>query len=119
MFSFPEPICKLPEANIELKGIKAYLSQGEKHQIVFMEFNEDVELPEHAHAGQWGVVLSGKIELAIGGIKRTFSKGDCYYIPEGVQHSGKIYAGYADMTYFDQKSRYEIKENGKALASVK
>jgi len=111
MFSFPEPICKLPEADIPLKGIKAYLSQGDKHQIIFMEFNEDVDLPEHVHAGQWGIVLSGKIELVIDGIKRTFSKGDCYYILAGVRHSGKIYAGYADMTYFDQESRYKIKEN--------
>jgi quercetin dioxygenase-like cupin family protein len=74
-----------------------------------MEFSEGVELPEHAHAGQWGVVLGGKIDLTIGGTKRTFSKGDCYYISEGVNHSGTIYAGYADVTFFDQKSRYQKK----------
>lgn len=110
MSTFPEPIRRLPEADIPIKGIKAYLSQDENHQIIFMEFSEDVELPEHAHAGQWGIVLEGKIELTIDGIKQAFIKGDRYFIPEGVQHSGKIYAGYADMTYFDQKSRYKIKE---------
>lgn len=109
MSIFPEPILNLPEADIQLEGIKAYLSQGDKHQIIFMEFSEDVELPEHAHAGQWGVVLSGKIDLTIGGTKRIFTKGDCYYIPEQVNHFGKIYAGYADMTYFDQAGRYKIK----------
>jgi quercetin dioxygenase-like cupin family protein len=108
--TFPEPIRKLPEADIPLKGIKAYLSQGDNHQIIFMEFNEDVELPEHAHEGQWGIVLEGKIELTINGTKQMFVKGDRYFIPEGVKHSGKIYAGYADMTYFDQKSRYAAKE---------
>lgn len=110
MSIFPEPIRKLPEADIPIKGIKAYLSQDENHQIIFMEFSEDVELPEHAHAGQWGVVLEGKIELTIGGEKQTFLKGDRYFIPDGVKHSGRIYAGYADMTYFDQKLRYKIKE---------
>jgi quercetin dioxygenase-like cupin family protein len=110
MSIFPEPILKLPEADISLPGITAYLSQGDKHQIIFMEFSEDIELPEHTHAGQWGVVLGGKIDLTIGGTKQTFSKGDCYYIPEGVNHSGKIYAGYADMTYFDQPARYKVKE---------
>ncbi|SMC31554.1 cupin domain-containing protein [Sporomusa malonica] len=110
MATFPEPILKLPEADIPLKGIKAYLSQSETHQIIFMEFSEDVELPEHSHEGQWGIVLEGKIELTIDGVKKTFVKGDRYFIPEGVRHSGKIYAGYADMTYFDQKSRYKIKE---------
>lgn len=110
MAVFPEPIRRLPEADIPLNGIKAYLSQGESHQIIFMEFSEDVELPEHSHEGQWGIVLEGKIELTIDGIKQIFTKGDRYFIPEGVIHSGKIYAGYADITYFDQKSRYKVKE---------
>ena len=107
---FPAPILQLPEADIPLDGIKAYLSQGDGHQIIFMEFSKDVMLPEHAHAGQWGIVLEGKIELTIGGEKKAYGKGDRYYIPEGVKHSGKIYAGYADMTYFDQTDRYKVKE---------
>ena len=106
---FPEPIRNLPEADIPLKGVKAYLSQSEKHQIIFMEFAEDVELPEHSHAAQVGIVLEGKIELIIGGAKRTYIKGDRYYIPEGVSHSGKIHAGYADVTFFNEPSRYRIK----------
>jgi len=107
--NFPDPILHLPEADIPLDGIKAYLSQGADHQIIFMEFSKDVLLPEHTHAGQWGIVLEGKIELTIGGIKGTYKRGDRYYIPEGVPHSGKIFAGYADMTYFDQKDRYKEK----------
>lgn len=110
MAIFPEPILKLPEADIPIKGIKAYLSQSKNHQIIFMEFSEDVDLPEHSHEGQWGVVLEGSIDLVIDGVKQTFGKGDRYFIPEGVRHSGKIYAGYADMTYFDQESRYKVKE---------
>lgn len=106
---FPAPILRLPEADIPLDGVKAYLSQGSGHQIIFMDFEKDVELKEHSHAGQWGVVLEGKIELTIGGVKGTYTKGDRYYIPEGVKHSGKIYAGYADMTFFDQADRYGIK----------
>ncbi|ARE86982.1 hypothetical protein [Clostridium formicaceticum] len=33
---FPEPILKLPEADIPLNGIKARLSQGEDHQIILI-----------------------------------------------------------------------------------
>ncbi len=106
---FPEPILNLPEADIPLKGVKAYLSQAEGHQIIFMEFSEDVELPEHAHAAQVGVVLEGRIDLVIGGEKRTYTKGDRYYIPQGVKHSGTIYAGYADITFFDEPARYRVK----------
>lgn len=106
---FPEPILSLPEADINLKGIRAHLAQGREHQIIFMSFNEDVDLPEHSHESQWGVVLEGRIDLIIDGIKSTYQKGDRYFIPKGVKHSGKIYAGYADMTFFNQKDRYQIK----------
>lgn len=107
---FPEPIFNLPEADLPFVGVKAYLSQGPDHQIIFMEFTRDVTLPEHSHASQWGIVLEGEIELDIGGVKKVYRKGDRYFIPEGVKHSGKIFAGYADMTYFDQKDRYAIKK---------
>ncbi len=106
---FPDPIKKLPEADIPIIGIKAYLSQAESHQIIFMEFKNDVDLPEHSHAAQIGIVLEGKIDLRIDGRQITYEKGDRYYIPEGVPHSGKIYAGYADITFFDEPNRYARK----------
>ena len=106
---FPEPIHGLPEADIPLEGIQAYLVQGENQQVIFMQFDKDITLPEHSHAGQWGIVLEGKIMLTIDGSTRTYGKGERYYIPAGTPHSGKIYAGYADMTFFDQKDRYKAK----------
>ena len=102
--NFPKPILDLPEADIPIKGVKAYLSQAENHQIIFMEFSEDVDLPEHEHESQWGIVLEGKIDLIVDGLQHTYSKGDRYFIPKGVKHSGKIFAGYADMTYFNHQS---------------
>jgi quercetin dioxygenase-like cupin family protein len=56
-----------------------------------------------------GIVVEGKIELMIDGEKRCFSKGDRYYIPEGVKHSSKISAGYADVTFFNEPKRYSAK----------
>ena len=73
---FPEPIQNLPRADIPMKGLNAYLSQSKSHQVIFMEFDEDIELPEHSHAAQVGIVLEGKIDLIIGGEKRTYTKGD-------------------------------------------
>ncbi|MBT1072907.1 cupin domain-containing protein [Pelotalea chapellei] len=102
----PDPIKNLRKADIHLKGITAYLSQAESHQIIFMEFDEDVELQEHSHESQWGVVLEGGIDLVIDGVKQSYAKGDRYFIPQGVRHSGRIYAGYADMTFFNQPDRY-------------
>ena len=106
---FPDPIIRLPEAEIPLKGVQAFLAQGSAHQILFMEFAEDVDLPEHSHESQWAVVLEGKIRLTIGGVTREYQKGDRYFIPKGVPHSGKIFAGYTDVTFFNQADRYQPK----------
>ena len=106
---FPQPISNLPEADIPLKGIKAYLSQSDSHQIIFMEFEKDVNMQEHSHAAQIGIVLEGKIELTINGEKTIYAKGDRYFIPEGMLHSGKIYAGYAAVTFFNEPNRYSRK----------
>jgi len=106
---FPKSIVDLPKADIPINGLEAYLSQGTDHQIIFMEFSEDVEITEHFHDSQWAVVLEGKIEMVIDGIKKTFSKGDRYFIPSGIKHSAKIHAGYADITFFDQADRYQQK----------
>ena len=106
---FPEPIRNLPEADIPLSGIKAFLSQAENHQIIFMEFEEDVVLPEHSHAAQVGIVIKGKIDLTFNDELKTYEKGDIYYIPSDIKHSGKIYAGYSDVTFFDEPNRYKQK----------
>jgi len=107
---FPDPIKKLPEADIPLDGITAYLSQSSDHQLIFMQFEKDVDLPEHSHAAQVGFVLSGSIELIVDDIKNEYRKGDIYYIPENVKHSGKIHAGYADITFFNESDRYKAKK---------
>ena len=106
---FPIPITNLPEADIPIDGATAFLSQSGEHQIIFMEFEKDVDLPEHSHAAQVGFVVEGKIELSINRESKVYTKGDRYYIPEGVLHSGKIFAGYADITFFDQPDRYPEK----------
>ncbi|HUW18355.1 MAG TPA: cupin domain-containing protein [Sedimentisphaerales bacterium] len=115
---FPGPITDLPEADIPLDGLKAYLSQAENHQILFMEFSEDIEVPEHSHESQWGIVLEGKVDLTIDGVERTYSKGDRVFIPKGAKHSAKIYAGYADISFFNQKDRYKTKYITQMTVSV-
>jgi quercetin dioxygenase-like cupin family protein len=106
---FPEPITAFPVADIPLEGLTAYLSQADTHQTLYMQFEKTVELPEHEHADQIGFVLEGKIELKIDGIQKTYTKGDRYHIPDGIKHSAKIHAGYADITIFMQPDRYKIK----------
>jgi len=110
---FPEIITNLPEADIPIKGLHSHLFQGENQQLIFMSFENDVEVPEHSHEAQWGVVLDGEIELTIDGKDYTFTKGDTYFIPKHVKHSARIRKGYKDLTLFNQKDRYKAKIGGK------
>ena len=74
---FPEIITNLPNADIPIQGLGSRLFQGEGQQILFMEFGNDVEIPEHSHDAQWGV----------------------------------FWAGYKDVTLFNQRDRYKIREH--------
>ncbi len=103
----PNLITDLPKADIPIEGLISHLLQCANHQIVFMSFENDVEVPEHSHESQWGVVLEGEIELTINGKTNLFGKGDTYFIPNVVIHSAKIKAGYKDLTLFNQKDRYK------------
>ena len=107
---FPESIKNLPKADIPLEGVNAYLSQGKNEQIIFMEFEKDIEFPEHSHDSQWEVVLEGKVDLVVEDNKKTFSKGERFFIPKGAKHSAKIYAGYTSIAFFNQKDRYKERE---------
>jgi quercetin dioxygenase-like cupin family protein len=107
---FPDIITNLPQADIPVEGLTSYLLQCTKHQVVFMSFEKDVEIPEHSHEAQWGIVLAGEIELTINGKKQVYRKGDTYFIPKDIPHSAKIKAGYRDLTLFNQKDRYKIKK---------
>lgn len=106
---FPEIIVKLPQADIPIDGLSSYLLQGKDQQILFMEFERDVEVPDHSHEAQWGAVLAGEIELTIEGETTTLKKGDTYFIPSGAKHSARIKAGYKDITLFNQRDRYKAK----------
>jgi len=105
----PKNIQKLPKADIFLDGANIYVSQAKDHQIVFMEFQKEVTIPEHSHKSQWEIVLQGTVDVWIDGLKHTYSKGDQFFIPNGVKHHAKIPKGYASIAFFNEKNRYNIK----------
>jgi hypothetical protein len=48
----------------------------EKTSKYYMEFGNDVEIPEHSHDSQWGVVLAGYKDVTL------FNQRDRYKISE-------------------------------------
>ncbi len=106
---FPNIINNHPDADIPINGVASKLIQANDQQFIFMEFENDIEVPVHSHNAQWGVVLDGEIELTIDGKISLLKKGDTYFIDKDVPHSAKIKKGYKDLTLFDQADRYKGK----------
>lgn len=107
--NYPDLIQNLPEADIPFKGVKGRLMQGENQQIVFFEIEPVGEVAEHKHGDQWGVVFEGEMELTIGGVTKTYKKGDHYFVPAGVLHTATFNTKTWLMDIFADKDRYLTK----------
>ncbi|MDW7712588.1 MAG: cupin domain-containing protein [Deferrisomatales bacterium] len=104
--TYPDLIRDLPEADLRLPGVRGWLLQGATRQAVFFELPPGAAVPEHAHGAQWGIVISGELELTIGGALRTYRKGDTYEIPAGTPHSAACPGGALVLDLFADPSRY-------------
>lgn len=102
---FPEFIraCPAPDSPF---AMRAHIVPSEHVLPMFYEIDEDVHIPEHAHGPQWGVVLDGIMEFTIDGTSRQYTRGDTYYVPDGVPHTAYIHAGYKGIDVFSDPLRY-------------
>ncbi len=107
--AFPRIITELPEADVKFEGVRGWILQGEDHQIVFFEIEAKSEVSEHSHDAQWGIVVDGKMELAIEGRARVYGKGDEYLIPAQAKHSAKFLTKCKVIDFFSDKTRYKPK----------
>jgi quercetin dioxygenase-like cupin family protein len=108
---YPEVITQLPEADIQFKGIRAWILQGKKHQLVFFEMESSAQVPEHCHDyAQWGIMIEGKMELTINGETKICEKGDEYVIPAQAKHYAKFLTKSRVMDLFSERNRYKTRE---------
>ena len=107
--TFPEFIRALPEPDSPV-DMRAHIVPSEHVLPMFYEIDDNVEIPEHVHGAQWGVVLRGSMEMTIGSDTTTYTKGDTYYVPPGVAHITRIAAGYRGIDVFADAERYLPKE---------
>ena len=69
--------------------------------VYFVSAEKEVHFPEHAHAEQWTIVVSGKCLLTMDGATRTYQQGDTYVIPGNKKHQITLCAVYAEVDYVD------------------
>ncbi len=105
---FPPCIMALPRANTPHACLHAWLLRSPDGLLMFYTVDDLLELPEHAHNDQWGVVLEGSMEFTIDGVQRTYTRGDSYFIPANVPHSVRIPAGAAGIDFFQDADRYPV-----------
>jgi len=106
---FPEFIRSLPQVDSPLASLRGWMLQTGQGLAMFYEIPDGVEVPEHAHGAQWGVVLEGSVEFTIGGETRTYRRGDTYYVPDAVAHSAVISPGFVGIDVFAEADRYQAR----------
>ncbi|BEQ15274.1 cupin domain-containing protein [Desulfoferula mesophila] len=103
---FSDFIRSLPEAALGLKGVTAYLLAAPQGQAVFFDLPAGASVPLHSHGAQWGIVVSGELELTIGDKTEIYRSGQSYSIPAGVLHGATTLAPSQVIDVFAEPNRY-------------
>ncbi|MCX6826638.1 MAG: cupin domain-containing protein, partial [candidate division Zixibacteria bacterium] len=78
---YPDFIRAFPEADIPIEGIRGWLLEDGRRQVVFFDIMPKAIVPPHPHCAQWGIMLKGEMDLTIKGITTRLRQGDNYFIP--------------------------------------
>ncbi len=107
---YTNAITDLPEAVIPFEGVKAWILQGETHQLAFMQMEAKASIPEHRHDyAEWGTIIEGEIELTIEGKTRNCKKRDEFLIPARAKHKLISSAKSRVIILFSERTRYQTK----------
>src|SRR5580700_3501288 len=77
-------------------GLSGAVIGGERSTAVRWEFPVGMErtgIHQHDEHEQFGIVVSGRIELQIGGVTSQLGPGEMYYAPKGIPHGGTVVIG--------------------------
>ncbi len=102
---FPPFVDSWPEVELTYEGLTGRVLKSPLGLTIFMAADRDVLVPRHRHGAQWGIVLSGHMELEMGGVRESYGPGQSHYIPSGVDHEAMIYAGWRGLYIFDKSER--------------
>ncbi|MFZ7090266.1 cupin domain-containing protein [Primorskyibacter sp. 2E233] len=110
--TYPEFMRALPKLALPVPEdiVTANAVRSDQALVVYFTFHKDLDLPEHSHGPQWGTLIEGEIELTIGGVRRSYKRGESWDIPAGVPHSAKVKGGSLVMDVFAEPDRYPLQE---------
>ena len=103
---FADFIKELPQAALGLENVTGYLLAGPKGQAVFFDLPAGASVPLHSHGAQWGIVVSGELELTIGDKTEIYRSGQSYHIPAGTAHGATVLVPSLVIDVFAEPNRY-------------
>jgi hypothetical protein len=56
---FPDFVTRFDQAAMPFDGVRAWMVQGDRNQVIFADFSRELDVPEHSHDDQWELVLAG------------------------------------------------------------
>lgn len=98
---FPDIVKKVPVRDYGIEGLHVHVDHTSTGTVYFVSAEKDVPFPEHAHAAQWTVVVSGECRFTANGETKTYKQGETYFIPAGLKHQITLLAGYSEVDYVD------------------
>ncbi len=116
---FPDIIKKIPVRDYHIDGLTTHVDHTPIGTIYFASAEKEVVFPEHSHAAQWTIVVSGSCILTANGESKTYSAGETYFIPAGLKHQITLHAGYSEVDYVDDPRDGEDEIGGDFVAEFK
>ncbi len=107
---FHEIIKKIPTRDYQIDGLEVHVDHTTTGTVYFVSAEKEVAFPEHSHAAQWTIVVTGSCTFTANGESKTYNAGETYFIPAGLKHQITLHAGYSEVDYVDDPSDGEIKE---------
>ncbi|MBR0290271.1 MAG: cupin domain-containing protein, partial [Selenomonadaceae bacterium] len=98
---FPDIIKKVPSRDYGIDGLEVHVDHTSTGTVYFVSAEKEVVFPEHAHAAQWTIVVTGSCTFTANGESKIFSAGETYFIPAGLRHQITLHAGYSEVDYVD------------------
>ncbi len=106
---FADIIDHVPRRDYGIDGLTVHVDHTSTGTVYFVSAEKEVPFPEHAHAAQWTVVVTGECRFTAEGKTTTYKAGETYFIPAGLRHQITLCPGYSEVDYVDDPKDGELK----------
>ena len=98
---FADIIKKIPARDYGIDGLEVHVDHTSTGTVYFVSAAKEVVFPEHSHAAQWTIVVTGSCTFTANGESKVYGAGETYFIPAGLKHQITLHAGYSEVDYVD------------------